>query len=247
MTPQTAQTATLNRSEVLKDNTARREFGKQHMSAVVIYLLSQNQWSHPILEELAEFALNEVGALHTSQISHIRNGRMRMLGVKTVDALGAINVATWAYHNDRELLKQMGTAQLTARIEELLKDAKAIIDPNTDSPVDAGGWINLYLGYIQIPGVVGGAGSADFQSASVAIGGFIEKVIKESGKDFMQAKAIFASASDETKARKMIAAAASIDSYSTDELTADIATICKALKALDGKDREPSAIVAALT
>jgi len=238
---------TLNRSAVLKDNTARREFGKQHMSAVVIYMLAQNQWSHPILGELAEWALDEAGALHNSQVSHIRNGRMRMLGVKTVDALGAINTATWAYHNDRDLLKQMGTAQLTARIEELLKDAKAIIDPNTDCPIDAGGWINLYLGYVQIPGVVGGAGSSDFETASIQMGSFIEKVIKESGKDFMEAKAIFASASDETKARKMIAAAASIDAYTTDELTSEIAVICKCLEALDGKTREPSAIVAALT
>ena len=215
------------------------------MSACVIYLLAQNQWSHPILEELAAWALNEDGALHTSQVSHIRNGRMRMLGVKTVDALGAINVATWAYHNDKKLLKEMGTAQTTARIEELLKDAKPILDPTAKMPIDAGGWINLYLGYIQIPGVVGGAGS-DNSAAAGAIGSFIEKVIKDSGKDFMEAKALFASATDDAKARKMIAAAASIDSYSADELTADINGICKALKALDGKERDPQAVVAAL-
>ena len=239
--------STLDRSQVLQDNAARREFGKQHMSACVIYLLAQNQWSHPILEELAEFALGEPGALHTSQVSHIRNGRMRMLGVKTVDALGAINVATWAYHNDRDLLKNMGTGQLTARIEELLKDAKPILDPETNMPIDAGGWINLYLGYIQIPGVVGGAGSGSTAEAASQIGSFIEKTIKASGKDFMEAKALFASATDDAKARKMIAAAASIDSYSADELTADINGICAALKALDGKDREPQAVVAALT
>jgi len=237
----------LDRSQVLKDNAARRESGKQHMSAVVIYMLAQNQWSHPILERLAEFALNEPGALHTSQVSHIRNGRMRMLGVKTVDALGAINVATWAYHNDRALLKDMGTAQLTADIEELLKDAKAIMDPNTGAPVDAGGWINLYLGYIKIPGVIGGTGSGPTKEAAAAVGSFIERSIKESGKDFMEAKSIFSSATDAVKAKKMIAAAASIDSYSVEELTSELPSICKALEALDGKERNPSAVVAALS
>ena len=172
----------------------------------------------------------------------------------------AVSIGQCVQHENHERLRRglrcrilqhrlcgAGHAQQRTSARGQAPDARLSFDPETDRPVDAGGWINLYLGYIQIPGVVGGAGSQDFESATVAIGGFIEKVIKESGKDFMQAKAIFASASDEAKARKMIAAAASIDSYSTDELTADIATICKCLKALDGKDREPSAIVAALT
>lgn len=244
MTP----TTTLDWSTVLKDNTARREFGKQHMSAVVIYLLAQNSWSHPILEELASWALNEEGALHASQVSHIRNGRMRMLGVKTIDAFGAINQAVWAYHNDRNTLKKMGVGTVTKRIEELLLDAKPIIDPNTDKPLDAGGWMNLYLGYIQIPGVVGGAGSASTEAAAKAIGAYIEKAVKDSGKDFMEAKALFSdSMGDADKARKMVAVAASIDEYSTDELTADIEAICKALTALDKKKRDPQAVVAALS
>ena len=239
---------TLDRTNVLKDNTARRESGKQHMSAALIYMLAQNQWSHPILEKLANWALGEDGALHASQVSHIRNGRMRMLGVKTIDALGAINVATWAFHNDRNLLKQMGTATLTADIEKLLQDASAIMDPNTDAPLDAGGWMNLYLGYIQIPGVVGGAGSTSTEAAAKAIGQYIEKIVKDSGKDFMEAKALFSDAmSSPDKARKMIAVAASIDSYTPDELTADIEQICEALTALDGKEREPSMVVAALS
>lgn len=240
--------STLDRTNVLKDNAARRESGKQHMSAVVIYLLAQNQWSHPILEKLANWALGEEGALHASQVSHIRNGRMRMLGVKTIDALGAINVGTWAYHNDKKLLKEMGTAQLTADIEELLKDAKPILDPVTDQPLDAGGWMNLYLGYIQINGVVGGAGSVSTEAAAKAIGQYIEKTVKDSGKDFMEAKALFSDAIDDAdKARKMIAVAASIDSYTADELTADIENICKALTAIDGKKRDPEAVVAALS
>lgn len=236
---------TLDRSAVARDNEQRRAFGKQHMSAVVIYMLAQNQWSHPILEELAVWALNEEGALHPSQVSHIRNGRMRMLGVKTIDAFGAINMALYAYKNDKELLKQLGTAQTTARIEELLKDASPILDPSDQTPLDAGGWMNLYLGYIHVEGVIGTTATAE--SAAKSIGLYIEKSVKESGKDFMEAKAIFADAmSNPDKARKMIAVAASIDSYSADELTADIKAICEALNALDGKSRDAEMVLAAL-
>jgi len=236
----------IDRTNVLTDNAARREFGKQHMSAVVIWLLAQNQWSHPILEELSNWALGEEGALHPSQVSHIRNGRMRMLGVKTIDSFGAINVAVWAYHNDKKLLKQMGTEALTKRIEDLIKDAKPVM--HNGEPLDAGGWMNLYLGYIQIEGVVGGAGSQSTEAAAKAIGQYIEKAVKESGKDFMQAKALFSDAmKSPDKARKMVAVAASIDSYSADELTADISDICKALTTIDGKERDPEMVVAALS
>lgn len=234
------------RDQVLPDNTARRDYGKAHMSAVVIYLLAQNQWSHPILEELAAWALNEDGALHASQVSHIRNGRMRMLGVKTIDAFGAINVATWAYHHDRVLLKQLGTATLTARIEELLMDAKAILDPATELPLDAGGWMNLYLGYTTIESVAGSAATAE--AAARSIGQYIEKAVKESGKDFMEAKVLFGNAmSDNEKARKMIAVAASIETYSPEDLTTDMEAICQALQALDGRVRDPEMIIAALS
>lgn len=236
---------TLDRSQVATDNEARRAFGKQHMSAVVIYMLAQNQWSHPILEELAIWALNEEGALHPSQVSHIRNGRMRMLGVKTIDSFGAINMALWAYHNDKNLLKQLGTATTTSRIESLLQDAKPVLDPSDQTPLDAGGWMNLYLGYIKVDGVVGNQASAE--SAAKSIGMYIEKSVKDSGKDFMEAKAIFSDAmSNPDKARKMIAVAASIDSYSAEELTADIKAICEALNALDGKQRDAEMVLAAL-
>ena len=56
--------------------------------------------SHP---EMAARRLgrNEAGNLHTSQISHLRNQKMRMLGVKSLDALGRINTSAYAFRNDR--------------------------------------------------------------------------------------------------------------------------------------------------
>ncbi len=50
---------------LIADNALRRELGRQHMSSVMIYMLNVNEWSHPNFEFLAEFALNEKGALHS--------------------------------------------------------------------------------------------------------------------------------------------------------------------------------------
>lgn len=246
-TPLTQKPASLDRSLVLEVNEERREFGKRHTSAVLVFWLSRNNWSHPNLELLASWALNEEGALHTSQVSHIRNGRMRMLGVKTIDALGAINLAAWAYHNDKELLKELGTAQLTAKIEELMLNAEAVIDPRTNEPLTQGGWMELYLGYIKIPGVVGGASSGkDFSKAAGMLGGYIEKVIRESGKDFGTAKSIFSKHLSPEKATRMVAAAAHLEEFTAEEVTAEIGNICTALEALDGVKRDPEAVIAAI-
>lgn len=237
----------LSRKSVLQDNEERRAFGKQHMSAAMIWWLAQNDWSHPNMEVLANWALREEGALHTSQISHIRNGRMRMLGVKTIDALGAINLAVWAYQNDKKLLKVLGSDVTDATIENLVKDAKALINPSNGEPLDAGDFMNLYLGYIQLEGVVGGAGSdaQDFSAIASKIGGYLEEAIRKSGTDFVDAKKIFAKAfdGDKDKATKMVATAASLDSYTADELTCDIASICEALERLDGKARTPEDLI----
>lgn len=244
----TEATLRLNRQEVLQDNVARRDFGKQHTSAVLIFWLSRNDWSHPNLEDLATWALNEEGALHTSQVSHIRNGRMRMLGVKSIDALGAINLATWAYHNDKALLKSLNTKTTTAKIEELLQDAEAIIDPRDNTPLSQGGWMELYLGYVKIPGVIGGAStSTDFSVVANQLGSYIEKVIRDSGKDFGSAKSIFAKALSPEKATRLVAAAAHLEEFTPDEVTAEISNVCKALEALDGKKRDPEAVVAAIS
>lgn len=98
---------------------ARREQGRSHFTDALVQLL--RHVSHPQLSELADWACNEAGNLHTSQISHLRNSKMRMLGIKCVDALGRINQAAWAYHHQPALMSQLGTAPLTPRLESILK------------------------------------------------------------------------------------------------------------------------------
>ena len=250
MTSSLTELTRIDRTNVLKDNEARRDFGKRHMSAVMIFWISRNDWSHPIFEELATFALNEDGALHTSQISHIRNGRMRMLGVKTIDALGAINLAVWAFHNNKAFLKELGCAQVTKRIEDLLQDAEPLLHPVTGEPLDAGDFMNLYLGYIKLPGVVGGASdSADFDAVAGKIGGYIESVIRKTKTDFVEARVAFTKAfgGNEEAAKKMVAAAAGLETYTSEELTGGIKQICEALERLDGKARTPEQVVKELS
>ncbi|MCT0225542.1 hypothetical protein [Synechococcus sp. CS-1328] len=231
------------------DGHTRRELGRQHMSAVMIYWLARNQWSHPATEALATWALNETGVLHTSQISHIRNGKMRMMGVKTLDAFGAINLAVWAYQNRRDLFQKLGTAPVTSKIEGLIKDAFVIEDPRSGLPLDQGGWMLLYLGYIAITGVVGGARGD--QSMEIAVSRFPQyasRLISRSGKDFIEVKAIAEKVFPaRERASKLIAVAAGLDQYEPEELSLDAEGICKVFGLIDGMARTPRGLIDELT
>ena len=135
---------------LLKSSGAeRREAGRLHFSEALLFLL--RHVSHPQLSELADWACNEPGNLHTSQISHMRNNKVRMLGTKAVDALGRINQAAWVHRHQPELLQRMGTAPLTPRIEGILAAYQSLVDPISNEPLGCGEFMAIYLGYLQLP------------------------------------------------------------------------------------------------
>lgn len=127
----------------------RREAGREHFSAVMAQLLAAI--SHPQLSELADWACAEPGTLHTSQISLLRNGRTRMLGMKCADALGRINQAAWVLQQRPELLNRLGTAPLTPRLEGVLRHYRPLLHPLSGQPLGAGEFLALYLGTLQLP------------------------------------------------------------------------------------------------
>ena len=229
------------------DNAVRRENGRQHMSATMIYWLARNSWSHPAFESLAVWALaGETGAIHTSQVSHMRQNKMRMMGVKVLDCFGAINCAVWAYRNDRDLLKMMNIYSVPESIEILIRDAESILDPDSSLPLDQGGWMNLYLGYLRIPGVIGNTkDEVDLDKAALKLSKYIYQRITKSGSEFPVAKEAAAKAVGDEMAAKMISVAVGLDSFTAAQLPAVIEAICKGLEAIDGQDVSPEAVISA--
>ncbi|ACT65665.1 predicted protein [Cyanophage PSS2] len=232
--------------DLVTDNALRRELGRQHMSSVMIYLLDRNGWSHPDFEHLAEFALNEKGAIHSSQVSHIRNSKMRMMGVKSLDAFGAINLAVWAYNNDKASFRKMGCATVTEKIELLIKDKIAICDPETGAPLDAGGWMNLYLGYLKIEEVSGlSGGEAEITTALAdAVRAYLSREIQKTGKPIHTVAPIAKSAiKNPDTVTKIMQAVVGLGALDPDELTDMLPDIYDLLNTLDGRDRTPSTVL----
>lgn len=231
----------------------RREAGRNHFTKALAYMLTDV--SHPEMAALADWACNEEGNLHTSQISHLRNAKMRMLGVKALDALGRINTAAWAYQNDRKLLKRLNTATTTARIEETLKRYKVVLNPAAQvgisttaegSPMDAGDLMLLYLGYLRIDGQLGSAPEAGDHSDALAkkIGTWTDHLINEKGLSFREAAKTIKSVwpGPSASADRFCSVVAGLDEYTPAQVKEDWGHITVVLSSLIGEDLNPESL-----
>ena len=86
--------------------------------------------------------------------------------------------------------------------------------------------MGIYLGYIKIEGVLNGASDLDPQKMdriAGVFGEFLQKKIKDSSSDIWAALAIAeACFGDESRAKKFVAVATGLDSYTGLELQRDI-------------------------
>lgn len=123
--------------------------GQAHFTEVLLALLQSV--SHPQLSELADWACNGPGALHTSQISQMRNQKVRMLGSKAMDALGRVNQAAWTRRHHPELLPLLGCGPLSPRIERLLAAFQPLVDPISQEPLGSGALLEIHLGLRRLP------------------------------------------------------------------------------------------------
>lgn len=164
----------------------RREAGRQHFTAVMGLLLEPI--SHPLLSELADWACNEPGTLHTSQISLLRNGKTRMLGTKCVDALGRINQAVWVVQQRPELLPRLGTGPLSDRLAAVVARVRPLLHPSSGAPLAAGDFLALYLGTLRLPLPASAALAPEqAQRLAVQLGPWLDQALRERGLSVREA------------------------------------------------------------
>ena len=245
--------------EACASNELRREQGRNHVSSLMIWWFAKNEWSHPIFSELADWALNETGSVHPSQLSHIRNRKMRMMGLKVIEAFGAVNLAVFAYQQDKRpdikdgdrLIRRLGVRPVTPQIERWIENATVIVNPVTKEPVWQADFMGIYLGYIKIEGVLNGASDLDPQKMdriAGVFGEFLQKKIKDSSSDIWSALSIAeACFGDESRAKKFVAVATGLDSYTGLELQRDIHEIAAIISEITHEPLNPDQLLACVT
>jgi hypothetical protein len=162
------------------DGEQRREAGRKHFQEVMELLLAPI--SHPLLSELADWACNEPGTLHTSQISLLRNGKATMLGNKCVEALGRVNQAVWVARNRPWLLERLGTAALSERMEALVRRTHPLLHPLRGHPLGPGEFLALYMGSLRLPQAEEASLAAEqAQALAMRLGPWLDQALLEKG------------------------------------------------------------------
>lgn len=217
----------------------RREVGRSHFTAVLGFMLKDV--SHPEMALLADWATNEPGCLHTSQLSHLRNQKMRMLGVKSLDSLGRINTSIHALKTDRKgSFRAMDTATTTARIEEIVERFDPVLHPQTGLPLDAGDLMMVYLGYLELPELVPAAAVDDQAMAKAAskIGSWVEEQLSERGLKFRDGLQLIKDKWTGSDAGRDLfcQVVAGMAEYSTEQLRVDLEPIAATISSLIDED-----------
>lgn len=228
------------------DNETRREQGRIHCSNLMLYWFSINEWTHPNFADLCDWALNEDRAVHPSQISHIRNRKMRMFGLRVLDGFGAVNLAVWAANTDSRLLTDLGVRPMTPEIRELVDGKQAIMHPHTGLPMGQGDWIELFLGHFKVPQVLSGVidpGSEEFKNAAEQVGPYLNDVIMSTNYDVMTACNKIQEKLGAQKAQSVMSLIMGFRQVTPEELQEELLDIAQAANALDGMERTPSDLI----
>lgn len=198
----------------------RRESGRLHFTKLLSYLL--REVSHPEMAKLADWAMNEVGCLHTSQLSHIRNAKLRMLGVKSLDSLGLINQAAF-FHREgqKQELKALNTATATPAVEEILTRYVPVTDPKDPSrPLNAGDMMLIYLGHLKLDLFTSMAVEVDWANVAANFQKWIGDAIDERGLDLRAASGLVKMnwTGSEAMATKFVLTLSAVDNFTAKEL-----------------------------
>ena len=119
--------------------------GRRAMAHLVHVWHERNGWSHKVLPALAECL--DLGRVHNSQISNLRNGKLASPGPEVFLALGQANVVL---HEGLEPIRQ----RLEASHPELLKVLTSAALPLTGSdgePLSAGALFEIFVGLAPLP------------------------------------------------------------------------------------------------
>ena len=225
----------------------RREAGRLHFSEALLFLL--RHVSHPQLSELADWACNEPGNLHTSQISHMRNNKVRMLGTKAVDALGRINQAAWVHRHQPQLLARLGTAALTPRLEGILTAYQPLVEPASQSPIGAGELMAIYLGYLRLPiEIPRSLTTEEAELLCGLIGEWLDGQISQRGFGFREASRQLQEAweGEQAGAERLVRVIGGMDDYSPRQLTEEWERISAAAIAVLALEQGPWELADAL-
>ncbi|KGG20558.1 hypothetical protein [Prochlorococcus marinus] len=119
--------------------------GRRAMAHLVHVWHERNGWSHKVLPALAECL--DLGRVHSSQISNLRNGKLVSPSPEVFFALGKVNqVLSRGLENIESQILNVHPELLRS-----LKESAIAVDGNDNNPLSAGDFFEIFVGLASLP------------------------------------------------------------------------------------------------
>ncbi len=119
--------------------------GRRAMAHLIHVWHERNAWSHKVLPALAESL--ELGRVHSSQISNLRNGKLVSPSPEVFFVLGKVNKAlSLGLKNIKNQLSIVNPELL-----KILVDSAIPVENNDGNPLAAGDFFEIFVGLASLP------------------------------------------------------------------------------------------------
>ncbi len=215
---------------VTKGYRERLEEGRRAMAHLVHVWHERNGWSHKVLPALAE-AL-DLGRVHNSQISNLRNGKLAAPGPEVFLALGQANaVLLKGLDPIREHLQEVHPELL-----QVLADGHAPLVNGTGQPLGAGALFEIFVGLAPLP--PGFDWRIDAEEASALSAALADQLCAARSWRFCRDQVMAAYPVSKSQRRERFAAVmAGMRDYSSDELDGELLDLYATYQELGGSGR----------
>jgi hypothetical protein len=135
--------------------TERHIEGRDHTAAVLNWWLRRCGFTHAMTTALAAWVCGDHTWLQGSQLSHLRNNRMRTPQLKLFEGISAVNevVATWRQQGKEACISKWGPMPGEAPASECLDLAIYLWHPEggEDTPLVFHDFCDLFAGRLRLP------------------------------------------------------------------------------------------------
>ncbi len=174
------------RSELVLATERRRERGREHTAETLNWWFTRNGFSHTQASATAEWTSGDSTALQTSQLSHLRNGRLATPQLKLFEGLASMNaaIASWLEKGSEWCIKQWGPVPKRLLGGATLSSACFLWHPSKTGkqPLVFHDFCDLFSGYLELPYVVESIWSpSQCREISDALGAELDTWLAQSG------------------------------------------------------------------
>lgn len=129
--------------------------GREHTAAVINWWIHRCGFTHVHATALAAWACGDSTWLQGSQLSHLRNAKMRTPQLKLFEGLAGLNdaIAGWRLRGRAECIREWGAIPKGAPDAQLLDQAIFLWHPDhgEGTPLQFHDWCDLFTGRLTLP------------------------------------------------------------------------------------------------